>query len=450
MEAAADAWARNVRTSARELYVFGLWSIGGFALLFFLWGAFFPLASAVVAVGSVTPAGNVKAVQHQHGGAIAKIHMRDGDFVRAGDPIVTLDPIVDRAELDRLKAARLLQTAIEARLVAELDGAKTITFPDQFYALRDGGLRQNTSSEENTGARQQIMMDQISEFEARRQRLDEETAGLQQQKKAIEEDVRGLEAQRASLARQRRNLKGQLDRIRPLVEAGHYARNQADELERQFISIQGDSRAVQSELAGAEHRIGELKNRVEGAKAAARAEVGGELSEVRGEIASLEQQITAAGDVVSKREIKAPVDGILTKSSVHAVGEVVGSGDVIAEIVPAGGHVVSARIPLQDIDNVQAGQEAEIVVTAFNRRLYDPFDANVEYVAADAELDERTGEEFFQIRLTLAELPNISPQLGALRAGMQCEVYITTGKRSFFEYVFQPVVDSYRRAFREE
>ena len=104
-----------------------------------------------------------------------------------------------------------------------------------------------------------------------------------------------------------------------------------------------------------------------------------------------------------------------------------------------------------DIDYVQIGQEADIAVTAFNRRVDDMLKGKVVYKSADAAKDEKTNEPYFTVRLELSgEAGKGRSRLGDVQAGMQSEVYIHTGSRTFMSYLVKPMIDSFRRAFREQ
>ena len=52
------------------------------------WSSIAPLASAAIATGVVSPDGYRKTVQHLEGGIIQEIHVREGDSVVAGQPLV--------------------------------------------------------------------------------------------------------------------------------------------------------------------------------------------------------------------------------------------------------------------------------------------------------------------------------------------------------------------------
>jgi len=444
-------WKQQVHTQTRRIIRNGLFSIGGFVALFALWSVLFPLSSAVIALGMVISAGQNKLVQHQLGGSVAAIYARDGQIVKAGDLIVTLDPVIDRAELDRLHARRALFKAMEARVVAQLSGADKISFPDGFNAILPYGLRGglNLSSERDRLYRQ-LIDDQTKTFEAAKINLKEELDVLRQQINSLKEQNAARRARSVSVGQELNIMKTQYTRMAPVAKRGYVAQNRVDELGREMRQLEGTAATLAGEITSTEHRITETRSRISQTIAARRLELSGKLSEDRGQIAELTSQIEAAESTVENREIRAPVSGIVVKSAVHTVGGVVRPGDVIAEIVPTGSQrMIEARVMPLDIDSVREGQRAEIVISAFNTRLYDPLVAAVDYVAADATVDQNSGDTFFVIRLKLAEAATQFNRISDLRVGMAGDVFIQTGDRTFLNYLLKPISDSFRRAFQE-
>jgi len=74
----------------------------------------------------------------------------------------------------------------------------------------------------------------------------------------------------------------------------------------------------------------------------------------------------------------------------------------------------------------------------------------VSYVSADAAADPRTEQTWFTVRLDVA--PEALDKIGSQNKvvpGMQTDVFIRTGQRTFLGYLMQPLSDSFRRAWRE-
>lgn len=64
------------------------------------------------------PSGRIKVVQAPEAGVVRAIHVRDGDRVRAGDPIIELDPTSALAGYDQIRHDLLLAQLDRARMTA--------------------------------------------------------------------------------------------------------------------------------------------------------------------------------------------------------------------------------------------------------------------------------------------------------------------------------------------
>ncbi len=79
---------RNIRLSGSMLVVS---AIALFVLVFLIWASVAEVDEAVRAQGRAVPSGQTRVVQHLEGGIIAAIHMREGQRVRSGDRIYTIE-----------------------------------------------------------------------------------------------------------------------------------------------------------------------------------------------------------------------------------------------------------------------------------------------------------------------------------------------------------------------
>ena len=120
---------RHLHINPRPAILLGLATIlfafGGLGT----WAAVAPIASAVIASGVVTVDSNRKKVQHPEGGVVKELLVRDGDVVQAGELLIRLDETRPKANLAILQGRYDASRAVEARLLAERDGAARIRFP---------------------------------------------------------------------------------------------------------------------------------------------------------------------------------------------------------------------------------------------------------------------------------------------------------------------------------
>ena len=101
----------------------------GFVVGLGSWSAYAPLESAAIAAGTVESESSRKTIQHLEGGIIRQILVADGDVVRAGQTIISLEDTKARAEAQSLRGQLWEATAREARLRAEQNGEGQVSFP---------------------------------------------------------------------------------------------------------------------------------------------------------------------------------------------------------------------------------------------------------------------------------------------------------------------------------
>ena len=118
------------------------WVVFGLLILaiafggFLLWSTFFPLASAVVASGVIKVDSSRKQIQHLEGGIVKNIYVKDGDHVKEGDILFTLDQTRAGSSLEILKSSYYANLAQESRLLAEQEGLANIKFPGELIKLK--------------------------------------------------------------------------------------------------------------------------------------------------------------------------------------------------------------------------------------------------------------------------------------------------------------------------
>ena len=91
---AHDATPLEVNTDARAFSRIGwlivLFGVGGFLL----WAMLAPLDKGVPLSGTVAKESNRQAVQHQTGGTVQEILVRNGDVVKAGQVVARMNAVI--------------------------------------------------------------------------------------------------------------------------------------------------------------------------------------------------------------------------------------------------------------------------------------------------------------------------------------------------------------------
>lgn len=462
------AWAEGIAVEAGDVTGTAsrlmLMAMGAFVA----WSCLFPLGSAVVAEGTLIARGQNKVLQHRTGGVIAGIFAREGDIVEAGQVIYRLDPVVDQAELTRLRGRYAVLSAIGQRLEAEKRFAAGGDSPaPQGFSLRglraagqDDALLHTGSTgaiplaasdpQARPGPEALLLLEQQREFEKGRGALLAEIDGLTNRMDALKRRKAGLGERIAASQSQLGLLVRQVEAMRPLAQRGHIARKAVWDIEEQMFARKGELANLRAEEGALANEIAEVGARIQQARLADQRQASGRATEVIAEMAQIADQIKAAMAAVASTEVRAPLAGTVIHAKHTTIGGVVPGGEVMAQIVPRGAELAfRARVAPNDITHVKVGSPVRAKITALNARTYDDIEGTVSLVAADASMDDKTGQRFFEVEIRLLGSPKDKAGQPVLSAGMLGQAFIQGESRTFAAYLLSPLTDSLRRSFRE-
>ncbi|OYQ31770.1 hypothetical protein CHU95_21830 [Niveispirillum lacus] len=403
----------------------------------FLWSVFAPIAKGVVAPGLVAADSNRKTIQHLEGGIVSEILVRDGDTVKAGDTLIRLDGVTPQAQRDVLFGQFLTAKAQEARFIAERDNKKAIAFPAELQGDGDNGRNSFIRATEE------------EVFKSRREALTGQLSIYEQRIKQLEEQSKGLAAQVAANTQQITLIDGELEGLQQLFEKGYASKTRLLELQRRRAELEGDRGNYEAEIARSKVAVGEARLQILQVRKTFEEDVAKGLSEAQARVFDLQDRLTSATDVLQRRDVKAPTDGIIVNSRVHTVGGVVRAGDPLMELVPSNDDLlIEAMVSPMDIDVAQVGMETEVRFSALSTRNITILTGTVETVAADATTNQQGGRYYIaRVRVPKDQLAQLGDQ--KLVSGMPAEVLIKAGERSVVEYLLRPLTDSFFKAFKE-
>jgi len=413
----------------------GLLAIGLGAAAFGAWAAFAPLSGAIIAPGYVKVDLNRKVVQHQEGGTVSAIRVRDGDRVKQGQELVVLDDVRIDAQLDLLRTQLDSERAKAARLEAERAYAAEPIFPEELV------LRKNKPKVAEQLARE------LTLFRARRDALETQIAVLRRQIEETRGEIGALAEQLAAEERALKLQKEELAANQRLLDQGYVQKTRVLTLNRAVAEYEARHGEHRAQLSQARQRSQELELRILSMRNGYAQSAADELKESTSRIFDLEERIRPSRDAAFRQKITAPIDGEVVGLRVFSVGAVVGPRDVLMEIVPEDKRlIIEARIRPEDINHVRSGSAADVRLTAYQQRTTPLVQGTVTYVSGDRLVESQTGVPYYTVHV------DVPPEaLGDLRlqAGMPAEVFVRTGERTTFDYLLAPVTSYFRRAMRE-
>ena len=432
-------WSARVRTSLWGPSLLALVVAGGGLGGFIAWGATAPLAGAVIAPGSIAAHGENQSIQHLEGGIIKALHVKEGDKVVAGQVLISLDPTIAEAGLNRMRKTFAGLRIEEARLVAEQRDLDEISFPSD---LREQDVDASTW---------EVFETKTVEFQARRSLFRNEVRILEERLAGLEQEIAGTEAQRVATQKQLGFLRDELRDVESLFQKGLARADQLFSLKRSEAEMEGRDGSLLASIGKARQTIAEIRQQMEKIGHDRRTDAATRLSDTRNRIADMLEQIRSSESVLSRIVIRAPIAAIVVRTNVNTIGAVISPAQAVIELLPADAElVVEARLAPSDVDALHIGQAANVRLSALNQRVTPVVAARVTYVSADKLTDRTTQQVYYRVRLT------IDPdQLGArerelIFPGMPVEALIMTAERTMFQYLFRPILDSIAHAFREE
>jgi protease secretion system membrane fusion protein len=427
----------DARAFARAGWLIVLLGVGGFLV----WALLAPLDKGVPMMGTVAKESNRQSVQHQTGGTIKQILVRDGDVVKAGQVLVRMNPIAAQSAVEMTDSQYLSARAIEARLIAERDGARTIKFPSDLEQRRGEPRVAEMMSLQN-----QLLASRQGGLQSELGGIDENVAGLKLQ-------IQGLQESRDSKKEQMALLKEQLGGMRDLAKEGYVARNRLLDLERTYAQLSGALSEDIGNIGRAQRQVTEMVLRRAQRIQDYQKEVRTQLTDVQRDAESQQARLQAQKFDLANVEVKAPADGTVVSLAVFTPGGVVPAGFKMMDIVPSDDPlVVEGQLPVNLVDRVHPGLKTDLIFSAFNANRTPHIDGVVEQVAADRTVDERTGNAYYKVRVkvTAKGAKMVAEHHLDIRSGMPVELFVKTGERTMMNYLLKPVMDRAKSSLSEE
>lgn len=403
------------------------------------WAVAAKVDSAVVTGGTFVVQSNAQAVQHLEGGVIGAILVKDGELVQQGQVVARLDAakvLADVAILDR----RLIDlTAEKARLEAELADRPGLTWPPMpSSASQAAALAAAMASQEKLlKERRSTRASQLSQFEERKRQSEMLTTGLNDQIKAATEE----------LAQATADLTDQ----RMLEQKGLIRRPILRQTEREVARLRGQIGELESRAASAKSQLAETEFKIQETRQSGQSETMGQLQATSAKLAEAQEERTTALDRLQRLDIRAPRTGLVNELAVHTVGGVIGAGQTLMTIVPnTDPLLVTARIKPDEIDQVRVGQPATVRINAFKLATPPELNGTVTGVSPDQVKDDRSGQTFFNVKVSIAPGERSKLEGKELTPGLPAEVLILGESRRVITYLTQPLTDKIGLAFREK
>ncbi|MCA5919038.1 HlyD family type I secretion periplasmic adaptor subunit [Pectobacterium brasiliense] len=426
---------RDEKRAVRLGWLLVLAGFGGFLL----WALFAPLDKGVMVNGSVVISGNRKVVQHNQGGIVDKIQVKDGDRVEVGQILLTLNEVDARSASEGLDGQYLQLVAREGRLLAEQQ-----RLSDMVMTPRLQPLAEKPEMHVITALQRDLLR-------SRQQSLKLEAEGMRTSIAGMEASLSAQRQVMSSKQKQRETLEQQLQGLRSLAAENYVPRNKMLENERLLAQLNGDIAQLAGDINRTRRDIEQQTLLIAQRQQEYDKEVNSELADVRALLSDVGSKKEKADFNLANIQMRAPVSGTVVGLKVFTEGGVIAPGQTLLEIVPDDQPVfVDARLPVELVDKVWPGLPVELQFVAFNQSTTPRVAGTVELLSADRLLDERDGSPYYSLRVQVDEAGKRALEGLEVKPGMPVQGFVRTGERSFVNYLFKPLMDRLHLALTEE
>ena len=366
---------------------------------------------------------------------IKSLDVQEGERVKRGQLLATLDPTFAAADVSAAKAQIASLEAQIARAEAELDhrdfNPPLGTAPESAYmALQKAYFVQRKGQFEG-----QLLAynEQIAQNNATIRKLKDDLDHYQDRVKILRE----IENMRASLAAaqvgSRLNLLTATDQRVETLRTEDFDRNALAEAEHQLASTIANRDAFVQQWLG---------------------QASQELVAARGTLDTTRQQLAKAAKHEDLVRLEAPEEAVVLKLAKLSVGSVLKEADPFITLAPLRSPMeAEVHIAARDVGFVRPGDGATVKLDPFNFVEHGTASGAVRWISEGAFTQDDNGnavDPYYKARITLTKVELTAvPDSFRLVPGMTLTADINVGSRSVFMYMMRGLIRGVGEAMRE-
>jgi len=410
-----------------------IWVLAGMVIFAIYLSTVLTLDKVVEATGRVESQAPTLVVQPLETSIIRAIHVREGQVVRGGDILITLDQTFVSADMSQLDQQIASLQAEIARLEAEADATPFVVSSDASTEMR--------------------LQESIWRY---RQAEDRAKLANYEQKLATAAEIIRRATEEASHYRSRVKVLGNIESMRQELERNKVgsrlnslvASDSVLDVRRYLGTAENTARAGQHDLEALQaERDAYIEQR--------RGQVLSDLTVKQVDMAKLVEERTKARKRSDLVELKAVGDAVVLEKGSVSVGSVVQAGEKLLTLMPANSPMeISAEISASDQGHVKIGDEVQVKFSAYRYSEHGMAKGVVRSISEDSFTrrpdQTQASTPFFRAHIDLIDVSlRDVPKSFRLVPGMPVTADIIVGSRTILSYFSEMAVKTTSEGFRE-
>lgn len=370
-----------------------LWLILAILGLFVGWAAWFEIDQSVRAQGQIIVGARTQIIQAADGGVVNAINVEEGQRVKAGQVLASLEQERPRAAFEESRDKLASQDILMIRLKAELEGRKPVY-----------GAFERTHP-----------------------------VFVQAQKVAYTQRKESMDDELRTIAESMRLARDELEMNRKLLATGDVAKLDVMRAERQVFDLQSRRRVVIDKFTQ---------------------EARQDMTRLVDERSSNRYKMESNQSVLQHTVLTAPIDGVVKQIRLTTIGGVLRQGDELMQIVPADDEVLlELKVNPADVGHLTTGLKTQVRMDAFDSSIYGSLEGELVFISPDTLVEQGPNgqsQTFYRARVRIAKVTGHARlSLSDIKPGMTATADILTGYRTVLHYLLKPINKSLAGAMSE-
>ncbi|MDD3012215.1 MAG: HlyD family type I secretion periplasmic adaptor subunit [Candidatus Gastranaerophilales bacterium] len=408
------------------------WLSFGLILLLFLgflaigvWFWYGQLEESVPGSGQVIPEGRIRRIMSPINGEVTKLYVQENQKVKAGQPLMELDP-----KLTQIEQSGVLE---QLSLFKQESNALKLALLNRNGRLLTGNSVQSAW----VNATRQTFQSQMDAANMQISKTSYQYKGAVEKYNQVNNTLSSGEKM--------------LKQYEELYKEGGLPEKDLKEYEQRVMAQRGEFAALGHEIEARKIEYEQAKQQPKEIIGTYQKELLSKLIDYQKNIAQLHTDIEKTNFAGKYHIIKAPMDGIINEQVIHGAGETVTAGETLISLVPVNSKfIIETRVLNMDMAFIHLGQRVSLRLDALPYQHFGKLYGTVISISPST-VQDKEGKPYYLVRIKpeKTSLKEFTGKTYSIFSGMTVSVDFITRKKNIFRFFSDPIQYHFDRAFRD-